>query len=79
MSCKIIFKLDNGEEYIDRDEINKVLDKFPNDIIKTMEPIFLIAKQETKDWNTSLIIVYQNGTYDVQLNLPPNKLFNSEL
>lgn len=76
MDCKLIFKLNDGSKYEGKEEINKVLNQFPKGILEKMKPIFFKALNSTTNWNKSVVTVYQDGKYDVQLNLPKDLPFS---
>jgi len=76
MNCDLIFILDDGSEIIGKDSIDKVLHLFPLAILEKVRPIFLDAGRKAKDWNKSIVKVYQNGRIETKCNIPPDLPFN---
>jgi hypothetical protein len=76
MSCEIVFKLNNGTEFIGKKPITENLHHFPDGILEKMKPIFFKTLFETTNWNKSIITVYQDGSYHIDKNLPQDNLFS---
>ncbi len=76
MNCRLIFKLDNGREFEGKDSINKVLNHFPIGILDKMKIIYFETSSKTINWNISIITVFQNGTYNIDLNRPNDLPFS---
>ena len=70
MSCIIVFVLDNGTRFIGDKQIKENLRFFPDGILERMRPIYFKTLFSTSNWNKSVITVYQNGTYDLEENIP---------
>ncbi|HVA97714.1 MAG TPA: hypothetical protein VNG53_02380 [Bacteroidia bacterium] len=69
MACEIIFVLNDGTELLGKEKIDKNISSFPPNILDTIKPIFIEASSNTEEWKTSIIRVYQNGEYEVVLNI----------
>jgi hypothetical protein len=78
MNCKLIFKLDDGREFEGKDNINEVLNFFPIGILDTIKSVFFETSSKTINWNISIITVFQNGTYNIDLNRPNDLPFSLE-
>ncbi|AXP79761.1 hypothetical protein CJ739_664 [Mariniflexile rhizosphaerae] len=76
MECKIVFKLNNGIEFIGKNSIEENLYHFPDGILEKLKPIFFKTLLETTNWNQSIITVHQDGSYEIVKNIPPDIPFS---
>lgn len=80
MECKMIFVTNDGQQHEGKDNISKVENLFPINTVDIMEPIFFSERNKPQiGFNKTIIYVYQNGTYEIMENIPPNPPFNAHI
>jgi hypothetical protein len=76
INCQLIFILDDGTELIGKEDVHKHIHLFPAGIEERIRPIYFDTMNKTENWNKSIFRVYQDGTYKIDLNLPPDTPLN---
>lgn len=75
--CKVIFVLNDGTKLEDKDEIEKYIHLFPKGIKENIFPKFVEALNKAKNWDGSILYVYQDGKTSTVYDVLSEKPFDS--